>query len=86
MHIHGRKWHPFNMKWMILPSLLNSVLLIALITGAFELICSQSPYTMRGLLFGAMYGCVMLYGVIGYGVSKPFTKHVTQNRFGVQES
>ncbi len=68
----------FNMKWMILPSLLNSVSLIALITGAFELICSQSPYSMRGLLFGAMYGCVMLYGVIGYGVSKPFTKYSKQ--------
>ncbi len=68
----------FNMKWMILPSLLNSVSLIALITGAFELICSQSPYSMRGLLSGAMYGCVMLYGVIGYGVLKPFTKYSKQ--------
>ena len=64
----------FNMKWMILPCLLNSVSQIAIITGAFELICSQSPYSMRGLLFGAAYGSVVLYCVIGYGILKPFTK------------
>ncbi len=68
----------FNMKWMILPHLLDSVSAITFIVGSFELICSLSPYSMRGLLFGAMYGCVVLYSVIGYGVSKPFTKHSNQ--------
>ncbi len=68
----------FNMKWMILPHFLNSVSLIALVTGAFEFICSQSPYSMRGLLFGAIYGCVILYRVIGHGVLKPFTKYSKQ--------
>ncbi len=33
---------------------------------------------MRGLLFRAIYGCIMLYSVIGYGVSKLFTKHSKQ--------
>ena len=64
----------FNMKWMILPRLLHSTSLIALATGAFEFICSQSPYSMRGLLFGAMYGSVVLYRVIGFRIFKSFTK------------
>ncbi len=68
----------FNMKWMILPCLLDSISAITFIVGSFELICSQSPYSMRGLLFGAMYGCVVLYGVIGYRISKPFTKYSKQ--------
>ena len=67
----------FNMKWMILPCLLNSVSLISIITGAYELICSQSPYSMRGLLFGAAYGSIVLYRVIGYGILKPFTQQST---------
>ncbi len=68
----------FNMKWMILPRLLNSVSLITLITGAFELICSQSPYSMRGLLFGAIYGSVVPYcTIVGYGIWNPFMKHST---------
>ncbi len=33
----------FNMKWMILPSLLDSVSAITFIVGSFELIYSQSP-------------------------------------------
>ncbi len=67
----------FNMKWMILPHFLNSVSLIALVTGAFEFICSQSPYSMRGLLFGAMYGSIVLYSVVGFGILEPFTKQST---------
>ena len=67
----------FNMNWMVLQQLLNSVSLIALITGTFELICSQSPYSMRGLLLGAMYGSVIMYFAIGYGIFKPFTRHST---------
>ena len=68
----------FNTKWMILPHLLDSVSVTTFIIGSFELICSQSPYSMRGLLFRAIYGCVVLYSVIGYGVSKPFTKYSKQ--------
>ncbi len=66
------------MKWMILQCLLDFVSAITFIVGNFELICSQFPYSMRGLLFRAIYGYVVLYGVIGYGVSKPFTKYSKQ--------
>ena len=64
----------FNMKWMILPHFLNAVSMIAFGIGVCEFICSQTPYSMRGLLFGAMYGSVMLYSVIGYGILQPFAK------------
>ncbi len=68
----------FNMKWMILPCLLDFVSAIIFIVGSFGLFCSQTPYSMRDLLFGAIYGCVMLYCVIGYRISKLFTKHSKQ--------
>ena len=38
---------------------------------------------MRGLLFGAMYGSVVLYGVIGFGILQPFTKQSTVWGIGI---
>ena len=72
----------FNMRWMVLAQLFNSISLITSVTGAFEFICSQSPYSMRGLLFGATYCCVMLYFLVGYGIMKPFTKLSTSISWG----
>ena len=72
----------FNMRWMILAQLFNSISVITSVIGAFEFICSQSPYSMRGLLFGATYCCVMLYFLVGYGIMKPFTKLSTSISWG----
>ena len=64
----------FDIRWVILPHVLNSVSIITFATGALEFICSQTPYTMRGLLFGVMYGSVVACSVAGYGILQPFTK------------
>ncbi len=60
---------------MILPQVFNSlsILIITSAIGAFEFICSQSPYSMRGLLFGATYGSMVLYCAMGFGILHPFT-------------
>ena len=67
----------FDNNWMILPHLFHSVSLVTFATGAFEFICSQTPYSMRGLLFGTMYGSLMLYNVIGRGILQLFTLQST---------
>ena len=67
----------FDIKWMILPHLLNSVSIVTFSIGVFEFICSQTPYSMRGLLLGTMYGSVVLYCVLGYGIMQPFMKQST---------
>ena len=67
----------FDIKWMILPQLLNSVSIVTFSIGVFEFICSQTPYSMRGLLLGTMYGSVVLYCVLGYGIMQPFMKQST---------
>jgi peptide/histidine transporter 3/4 len=72
----------FNMQWMILVQVFTSISVITSVTGAFEFICSQSPYSMRGLLFGATYCIVMLYCMVGYGVMQPFTKQSTSIAWG----
>ena len=72
----------FNMQWIVLVELFNSVSIITLATGAFEFICSQSPYSMRGLLVGATYGSVALYFTVGHGILQPFTKQSTSVAWG----
>ncbi len=73
----------FDMKWMILPHFLNSLSLISFAICAFEFICSQSPYSMRGLLFGATYGGVVLYSVMGFAILQPFTMQSAAWRTGI---
>ena len=65
----------FNTMWIILPDVLNYMSAAIYGIGAFEFICSQSPYAMRGLLIGAAYGCVVLFNLIVFGIVQPFTKH-----------
>ena len=64
----------FDIKWMILPRALNSVSIITTATGVLEFVCSQAPYPMRGLLFGAMHGSLVVCSVAGYGILQPFRK------------
>ena len=72
----------FNMQWMILVQLLDSISIITLVIGAFEFVCSQSPYSMRGLLFGAIYCSAVLYLLVGYGIMQAFTKQSTSISWG----
>ena len=62
----------FDSKWMILPNILNSLSLVALFVGAIEFICAQTPYSMRGLISGIMYGSGSLFALIGYWITQPF--------------
>ena len=60
-----------DIKWMILPKLLESLSIVALLLGAAEFICCQTPYSMRGLMFGVMFGSSSLFTLIGYGLTQP---------------
>ena len=65
-----------NSRWMAIPNILNSVSFILLGVGACEFFCAQTPYSMRGLIFGYAIGSAAIYLLIGYGISEPFTRHL----------
>ena len=67
-----------NSRWMaiIIPNILNSVSFILLGIGAYEFFCAQTPYSMRGLIFGYANGCAAIFILVGYGISQPFTQHL----------
>jgi hypothetical protein len=62
--------------WMAISDILNSVSFILLGVGAYEFICAQTPYSMRGLIFGWAHGSCTIFILVGYGISEPFTRHL----------
>ena len=69
--------------WMAIPNILNSVSFILLDVGAYEFMCAQTPYSMRGLIFGYVSGSAAIFLLIGYGISKPFTWHLINWGMGI---
>ena len=55
---------------------LNSISFILLGVGAYESICVQMPYFMRGLIFGSANESGAFFILVGYGISEPFTQHL----------
>jgi peptide/histidine transporter 3/4 len=62
--------------WMAIPNILNSVSFILFGVGAYEFICAQTPYSMRGLIFGWAHGNCAIFILVGYGISELFTRHL----------
>lgn len=53
--------------WLYIPSTMNALAMMLVLIGTFEFICAQSPYAMKGLLFGVFYcsnGLFLLLGVL----------------------
>ena len=50
-----------NSWWMAIPNILSSMSLILLGVGAYEFLCAQSPYSMRGLIFGCASGSAIVF-------------------------
>ena len=61
-------------QWMTIPNFLYSLSLTALSIGTIEFIISQTPYSMRGILVGSLYGMLALFAVLIVVVSFPFTR------------
>ena len=80
----GTLAYMLNALWLPLPEFFNSVSLIMYSIGTFELLCSQSPYSLRGLIFGAGFSCVVLFNLVGYFVLQPFTLKRFQNHWGTR--
>ena len=66
----------FDIKWMVLPNILNAISIVTLGIGGIEFICAQTSYSMKGLMVGTVYGSILIIALIGYGITEPFTRHM----------
>ena len=69
---HGLLSSSFNSRWLILPTLLQSLSLTLLSISGIEFVLSQTPYSIRGLMISVGYGSMFLFTMIGYGIYWPF--------------
>lgn len=58
--------------WIPIPKLFECFAKIWLFGSALEFICAQSPYSMKGLLFGMVYTVCGVFVLLSYGVFLPF--------------
>ena len=73
----------FDTKWMVLSNILNAISIVTLGIGGIEFMCAQTPYSMKGLIIGTVYGSVLIIALIGYGITEPFTRHMITWSTGV---
>ena len=63
-----------NSKWLMLTNVINAFSMIMMVIGCAEFFCAQTPYSMRGQMFGAVYGGFSVSALIAYGVTYPFMR------------
>ena len=52
-----------NYQWLTIPQYLHFVSVTFLLTGAIEFICSQAPYSMKGVIIGAQYTLISICSI-----------------------
>ena len=55
----------FDTKWITVAQLLETSSQVVLCVSTLELLVSQTPYSMRGLMFGIGYGGIILFTYLG---------------------
>ena len=55
---HGLLRHTLNDQWFAIPEYLHFISLTFILLGIIEFICSQVPYSMKGVMMGAQYALV----------------------------
>ncbi len=60
--------HTLDYRWMAIPYSLRSAVPPLLLSSGANFILAQSPYSLKGFLFGLTYGLIGLSGVMGFGI------------------
>ena len=64
---------PLDYEWIAFPECLRTLSYFFLITGMIQFICAQSPYSMKGLIFGLAYAIFGFSVVITYLMMLPIS-------------
>ena len=60
---HGLLSQSLNYRWLTIPQYLHFISVTFLLTGATEFICSQAPYSMKGVIIGAQYTFISICSI-----------------------
>ena len=71
-------------KWSLIPKSLRYLSQYLLMTTGAEFLCAQSPYSMKGLLFGLSFGFMGIFSAINYSWMVPFRKALKHSTLSVR--
>ena len=87
-HDHSFKYTlPLDYKWIMLPESLRAISFYFMLSGAIQFVCAQTPYTMKGLMLGWLYGAYGCSIIVGYILLLPITLTTHKwppNRYGCE--
>ena len=75
-----------NYSWLLIPQLLFSLATCTIIQNGLALLCSQVPYSMRGLLIGVLYYAVSIFiflSQLSYSFLQQQCRHKNQKYCGL---
>ena len=58
---HDKLSQYFSHEWLAIPEYFHYISLIFILIGAIEFICSQGPYSMKGVIIGAQYTLILVF-------------------------
>ena len=67
---------PLNYYWIIIPNAIHGIGLFFMLSSTVQFICAQSPYSMKGLLFGIGYGFIGASILFSYLVLLPLESSI----------
>ena len=73
-----------NYKWFVIPRMLDNFGRYVLLITAGEFLCAQSPYSMKGLLFGLLFGFMGAFSAINYAWLLPFQMAIRESKISAQ--
>ena len=62
---HGMLSQTLNSQWLAIPEYLRFISLTFILTGIIEFICSQVPYSMKGVIMGTQYTLGTICSAVG---------------------
>ena len=87
-HDHNFKYTlPLDYKWIMLPESLCVVSYYFMFSGGIQFICAQTPYTMKGLMSGWLYGAYGCSIIVSNIILLPITLTTHKwppNRYGCE--
>ena len=67
-HYYDDNVLPLRYEWTAIPNVLTYIGDFILLASGGEFLCAHSPYSMKGLLFGIMFGAIGFFTILLYGL------------------
>ena len=76
---------PLSYEWLVAPCVISAIGSVMLLVSGGEFLCAYSPCSMKGLLFGILYGSIGFFTILIFGLlqlAKFLIEKFSSGRYG----